>query len=185
MTAARRCGGTNKREKRTAVMTDAQGREAIPEIARMLKDIDVCIFATRGEGGQLHARPMSNNRQVEWDGDSWFFAPSDGRLVAELGTDPTAVNAYKVEDGFGFISVSGRHLDRDRSRAEEAPLARGAGALVPERARGRERHAHPPDARSTSTGGARRATAGGSPRDGRPGLTERPTDRRDGVDPRG
>jgi general stress protein 26 len=89
-------------------MTEVQGREAIPEIARMLREIDVCVFATRGEGGQLHARPMSNNRQVEWDGDSWFFAPSDGRLVAELEAEPRAVNAYRVEEGFGFISVSGR-----------------------------------------------------------------------------
>lgn len=86
----------------------AKGREAIPEIARMLKEIDICVFATRGDGGELHARPMSNNRQVEWDGDSWFFAPSDGRLVAELTAEPTAVNAYRVENGFGFISVSGR-----------------------------------------------------------------------------
>ena len=89
-------------------MTEVQGREAIPEIARMLREIDVCVFATRGEGGQLHARPMSNNRQVEWDGDSWFFAPSGGRLVAELEAEPRAVNAYRVEEGFGFISVSGR-----------------------------------------------------------------------------
>jgi general stress protein 26 len=89
-------------------MNKAEGREAIPEIARMLKDIDVCVFATRGHAGQLHARPMSNNRQVEWDGDSWFFAPRDGRLVAELEAEPSAVNAYAVEKGFGFISVSGR-----------------------------------------------------------------------------
>ena len=89
-------------------MTAVHGREAIPEIARMLREIDVCVFATHGEGGQLHARPMSNNRQVEWDGDSWFFAPSDGRLVAELQAEPSAVNAYRVEEGFGFISVSGR-----------------------------------------------------------------------------
>lgn len=89
-------------------MTEARGREAIPEIARMLKAIDVCVFATRGEAGQLHARPMSNNRQVEWDGDSWFFAPSDGRLVAELEAEPTAVTVYRAEEGFGFISVSGR-----------------------------------------------------------------------------
>jgi general stress protein 26 len=89
-------------------MNEARGREAIPEIARMLKAIDVCVFATRGNGGQLHARPMSNNRQVEWDGDSWFFAPADGRLVAELEAEPMAVTAYRAEKGFGFISVSGR-----------------------------------------------------------------------------
>lgn len=89
-------------------MHDAKRRDAIAEIARMLKNIDICVFATRGDDGQLHARPMSNNRQVEWDGDSWFFAPSGGRLIAELRSDPGAVTVYRVEDGFGFISVSGR-----------------------------------------------------------------------------
>ena len=88
-------------------MTETQGREAIPQIAALLKEIDICLFATRGEGGELHARPMSNNRQVEWDGDSFFFAPSDGRLVAELAREPAAVTAYRAEEGYTFVSVSG------------------------------------------------------------------------------
>ena len=88
-------------------MTETQGREAIPLIAAILKEIDICLFATRGEGGELHARPMSNNRQVEWDGDSFFFAPSDGRLVAELEREPAAVTAYRAEEGYTFVSVSG------------------------------------------------------------------------------
>src|SRR6185436_12778667 len=76
-------------------------------IAALINKIDICIFATRGEEGQLHARPMSNNGQVEWDGRSWFFAPSDGRLIAELRADPSAVLAYRAEEGFTFVSVSG------------------------------------------------------------------------------
>ena len=89
-------------------MTDSTGRKAIPQIATLINQIDVCLFATRGDDGQLHARPMSNNGQVEWDGQSWFFAPTDGRLVTELRTDPAAVAAYRAEEGFAFVSVSGR-----------------------------------------------------------------------------
>ena len=89
-------------------MTETQGREAIAKIAGMLKKIDLCQFATRGEGGQLHSRPMSNNSQVDFDGDSWFFAPSDGRLIAELKADPSAVTAYRDGQNYTFISVSGR-----------------------------------------------------------------------------
>lgn len=85
----------------------AQGREAISEIASLLRDIDICMFATRGEDGGLHARPMSNNRQVEWDGDSWFFAPADGRLVAEIEQNPEAVATYRADDRFAWIAVSG------------------------------------------------------------------------------
>jgi len=89
-------------------MTDASGREAIPQIAAIISQIDICLFATRGDAGQIHARPMSNNGQVEWDGRSWFFAPSAGRLVAELRADPSAVAAYRAEEGYSFVSVSGR-----------------------------------------------------------------------------
>jgi general stress protein 26 len=89
-------------------MTESQGREAIPQIAAILKKIDICQFATRSANGQLHARPMSNNSEVEFDGDSWFFAPSDGRLVAELRRDPSAVTAYRAGEGYTFVSVSGR-----------------------------------------------------------------------------
>ena len=89
-------------------MTDLTGREAIPQIASLINQIDICLFATRGDDGQLHSRPMSNNGQVEWDGQSWFFAPTDGRLVTELRADPAAVAAYRAEEGFAFVSVSGR-----------------------------------------------------------------------------
>lgn len=93
-------------ENQTQGQGQGQGREAIPAIARLLKKIDICQFATLGEGGALHSRPMSNNSEVEFDGDSWFFAPSDGRLVAELEKDPAAVTAYR--DGYTFVAVSGR-----------------------------------------------------------------------------
>ena len=89
-------------------MTDLTRPEAIPQIAALINEIDICLFATRGDDGRLHARPMSNNGQVAWDGQSWFFAPTDGRLVAELRADPAAVAAYRAEEGFAFVSVSGR-----------------------------------------------------------------------------
>ena len=96
-------------------MTETSGREAIPQIAALISTIDICLFSTRGEDGQLHARPMSNNGQVEWEGSSWFFAPSDGRLVAELEGDPQAVAAYRAEESFDFISISGHAtLETDR-----------------------------------------------------------------------
>ena len=89
-------------------MTDTTRRAAIPQIAALISKIDICLFSTRGDEGQLHARPMSNNGQVEWEGRSWFFAPSDGRLVAELDADPQAVAAYRAEESYDFISISGR-----------------------------------------------------------------------------
>ena len=100
-------------------MTEARGRQAIPQIAALIGKIDICQFTTRGDGDELHSRPMSNNGQVEWDGQSWFFAPTDGRLVAELQADPSAVAAYRAEDSFDFVSVSGRAaIETDPARKE-------------------------------------------------------------------
>ena len=110
---------TDTRQRTDSDTVRAQGPEAITEIAGLLKDIDICMFATRGEDGELHARPMSNNREVEWDGDSWFFAPADGRLVAELERDPAAVTTYRGEDRFAFVALSGRAEvidDQDKKR---------------------------------------------------------------------
>ena len=46
----------------------------LEDISEKMRDIDFAVLSTRTEGGAIAARPMSNNRQVEFDGDSYFFA---------------------------------------------------------------------------------------------------------------
>src|SRR5690349_16178865 len=88
-------------------MPDTETRDAIPQVAELLKRIDMCMFATVGADGELHARPMSNNGDVEWDGSSWFFAPADGRLAGELRANPQAVTSYQAEGEFSWVVLSG------------------------------------------------------------------------------
>ena len=45
----------------------------LPQLAKKMKDIDFTMLSTRAEGGQIAARPMSNNRDVDYDGDSYLF----------------------------------------------------------------------------------------------------------------
>lgn len=85
-----------------------QGREAISTIAEHLREIDICMLATRADDGELHARPMSNNGKVDWDGSSLFFAPGDGRMVAEIRRDPAVVTTYRADDRFAWVALSGR-----------------------------------------------------------------------------
>ena len=89
-------------------MTHAPGRQAIHDVAALINRIDICVLASRAEDGELHARPMSNNGEADWDGQSWFLAPSDGRLVAELRANPEAVTTYRAETGYTFVTISGR-----------------------------------------------------------------------------
>ena len=59
----------------------------LQNIAEKMRDIDFTMLSTRAEGGQIAARPMSNNRQVDYNGDSYFFAYDSTRTVADIKRD--------------------------------------------------------------------------------------------------
>lgn len=79
------------------------------KLAKMMRGIDFCMMTTHGRGNTLHARPMSNNGEVDFDGDAWFFTWKDSTKVAELAANPGVELSYvggtKREPV--WISVSG------------------------------------------------------------------------------
>ena len=81
--------------------------KSITQVANMMRDLDYCMFTTRAEDGGLRSRPMSNNGEVEFDGDVWFFSAAESRKVAEIEVDPLVELSYSDSDRFLFISMSG------------------------------------------------------------------------------
>ncbi len=79
----------------------------IKQIAEMMRDLDFCMLTTRAGDGQLRARPMSNNGEVEFDGDVWFFSAADSRKVEEISSDPGVELSYSDTSRYLFISMSG------------------------------------------------------------------------------
>ena len=59
----------------------------IQDLAKQMGKIDFAMLTTRTEGGQLATRPMSNNQEVEWDGDSYYFTYDDTRTVSDIERD--------------------------------------------------------------------------------------------------
>jgi general stress protein 26 len=56
---------------------------------------------------------MSNNRQVDYDGDSFFFTCEDARTVGDIRRDPNVGLTYQSKSGMlgmkpFFITVEGR-----------------------------------------------------------------------------
>jgi general stress protein 26 len=92
----------------------------IADIAEKMRDIDFAMLSTRTAGGAIAARPMSNNRQVEFDGDSYFFTCDDKRTIADIEQDPNVGLGYQSKSGMlgmkpFFIAVEGRaELIRDK-----------------------------------------------------------------------
>ena len=81
--------------------------KTIKQIAEMMSDLDFCMLTTQSVDGELHARPMSNNGEVEFDGDVWFFSSADSRKVTEIEAEPRVQLSYTDTHRFLFISMSG------------------------------------------------------------------------------
>lgn len=92
----------------------------IKKIAGMMRELDFCMFTTRSDDGRLRARPMSNNGEVEFDGDVWFFSGAKTRKVREIETEPRVELSYADTENFRFISMSGdARIVRDVKKKKE------------------------------------------------------------------
>lgn len=89
-------------------------------LSDVMKEIDICMMTTVGAYGHLHSRPMSNNRNVEWDGDTWFFSYADSSAVKETERDSNVNLAYAVPDDIVFVSVTGKaEIVKDDAKKKE------------------------------------------------------------------
>jgi general stress protein 26 len=86
----------------------ASSTDNIAAIAELLRKLDICMLTTRAADGALHGRPMSNNGEVEYDGDSWFFAQDGTRKVVEIEADPGVELAFIDTPNGTWINVEGR-----------------------------------------------------------------------------
>lgn len=95
--------------------------KTIEDLSDDMKDIDFTMMVTHGDSG-VSSRPMSNNRDVTYDGDSWYFSYDDSRKVADIARDPKVALTFQGSKGlFGkpplFIGVSGTaELIRDKAQ---------------------------------------------------------------------
>ena len=81
--------------------------KSITQIAKMMRELDFCMLTTKAEDGYLRSRPMSNNGEVEFDGDVWFFSAADSRKIADIEADPFVELSFSDAKRFLFISMSG------------------------------------------------------------------------------
>lgn len=97
----------------------------LKDLSKQMRDIDFCMLSTKSADGQLSSRPMSNNGDVDYDGDSWFFAYDHSRFIDDIGRDPqvglTLTGAKSLLGAPGiFISIGGQaSLIRDKAKFAE------------------------------------------------------------------
>ena len=82
--------------------------KTLAEISSAMKDIDFCMLVSRAQDGSLGGRPMSNNREVAYEGTSWFFSTDDTRMVEDIGRDASVGLTYSGKAGLkGLVGAPG------------------------------------------------------------------------------
>jgi general stress protein 26 len=98
--------------------------KTLEQLAEMMKDVDFAMLSTHSDNGTIAARPMSNNRDVDYDGDNWFFACEDTRLVADLNANAQVGLGFQAKGGLlgmkpVFVHIEGvAELIRDKAQFE-------------------------------------------------------------------
>lgn len=98
--------------------------KTLADLAEIMKDIDFAMLSTHSDGGTIAARPMSNNRDVDYDGDSWYFACEDTRTVQDLRANPKCGLAFHGKGGLlgmkpVFVHIEGEgELIQDKAQFE-------------------------------------------------------------------
>ena len=91
---------------------------SLSDISDAMKSVDVCMMTTKGSA--LVSRPMSNNRDVDYTGDSYFFANDGTDVVSDIRANSGVNLAYVHNPALIgkslYISVSGNaDLVQDRA----------------------------------------------------------------------
>lgn len=79
----------------------------IEKLARLMKDIDFCMLTTVSADGALVSRPMSANRNVDFNGDLWFFTYAHTHKVFEAKQNPEVNVSFADVKNQNYVSLSG------------------------------------------------------------------------------
>ena len=87
-------------------------------MAKMMRDLDIAMLSTVTEGGAIAGRPMSNNGDVDYAGDSFYFTFEQSRTVADIGRNPHVGLAFEGADGLSIHVAGTAELIREKDQFE-------------------------------------------------------------------
>ena len=96
-------------------MTDESGE--ISRLAELAKGIRIAMLTTVDEDGHFISVPMAQ-QEVEFDGDLWFFAERDSRVVRNITLNPHVGVTLSSSDTWISIDGDGEVVE-DAAKARE------------------------------------------------------------------
>jgi len=92
---------------------------SLSDISKKMRDIDIAMLCTHTEGGAIAGRPMSNNRDVDYDGDSYYFTWEASRMVADIESDPKVSLTFQGKKAFSIAVEGIAEVIRDKKAFEK------------------------------------------------------------------
>lgn len=89
----------------------------VAKLVQLAKDIRITMFTTIDDEGHFVSRPMAQ-QLTEGDGDLWFFAERDSRVIEQINANPHV--ALTLSDSSTWISIDGdAQMVDDNAKARE------------------------------------------------------------------
>lgn len=94
-------------------------QKTLQYISNKMKNIDLCTMTTKSTRGALASRPMSNNGDVRYDGNSYFFTFEGSQKVKDIVKDPAVNLNFEGKDKM-YITVTGKaRIIRSKAMMED------------------------------------------------------------------
>lgn len=90
----------------------------LKDLSKKMKKIDITMMSTHTSGDEIASRPMSNNRDVDYDGTSYFFAMDDTRTISDIDKNANVGLTYQGDGGFQIALEGDAELIRDKAAFE-------------------------------------------------------------------
>lgn len=92
---------------------------SLQDLSDRMRAIDIAMLSTYADNGAIASRPMSNNGDVDYQGDSYYFTFEASRTVADLTRNSHVGLAFEGEGHF-YVAVQGKaELIRDKQQFAE------------------------------------------------------------------
>ena len=78
-------------------------KKKIGFISNKMKELDICMLSTTGGRGSVSTRPMSNNRDVKYNGESFFFTNDKTQKVRDIEKNSSVSLSFMVKKGYTLL----------------------------------------------------------------------------------
>ncbi|MCG7364309.1 pyridoxamine 5'-phosphate oxidase family protein [Roseomonas sp. ACRSG] len=92
---------------------------SLSDLSQKMREIDIAMLSTHAEDGSIASRPMSNNGQVEYKGDSYYFAMEDTHTVGEIRRNPKVSLTFQGSQAFSVAVEGQAEIIQDKARFRE------------------------------------------------------------------